>query len=249
MILEKLKKFSIFILISCVSSITYATSFKISAWNIQHGKYPDKIERELETQVLGESDIICWQEMKSKSKLAQKLSKKYGYFYHSVGSDVIFSKYPFVEVGKVFVQHEDRGRTAAWATIDIEGTHVRVYSIHLAFKTSGLPFISKTRGRQMQKILDHANQFNGPTIQAGDLNTIGFILGGQSREHAIKKLKRDGYEDAFKKFPYMNTQRAGHFLRMGRIDWIWYRDAELKKSIPGRFAKSDHKWLFSEFEI
>lgn len=246
---RKESKLIIAILLFAISKSIFAISFRVSTWNIQHGKYPHKIEQEIETQLLGNSDVICWQEMKEKSKLAERLSTKYGLYVHKAGSDVIFSKHPFVEAGKIHVRAEGKGRTAAWATINVNGTHVRVYSIHLAYKENRCPFISRIRGEQMQRILDHANKFNGPIIHAGDLNTIGYIIGGQSKEHAIRNLKRDGYSDAFKKFPNINTQRAQHFLRMGKIDWIWYRDTKLIRSVPGRFAKSDHRWLFSEFDI
>lgn len=64
-------------------------------------------------------------------------------------------------------------RVAAAATIDIDGTPVRLYSVHLDNRLNPAQRIT-----QLAPVLDAANRWDGPVLIAGDMNTSPFVWVG-----------------------------------------------------------------------
>lgn len=198
---------------------------------------------------LGKADIVCFQEIKeiNGTPQAQYIAEQLGYpYYFQPGSNAIISKYPIIATGEVQLQ-PDSGRASPFADININGKVVRVHGPHLSFKKGKNFFISKYRGKQMRSILNHVNQFDGPSIIAGDINTVGRLwFGGHKREKAIKYAFKAGFVDALEdvlKWPRHSTQW------IGKIDWILSRDLKVGEGERGRYAGSDHRWIMSEFDF
>ena len=203
----------------------------------------EKIEGELENSPLRESTIISFQEIISKNGQVEYLAKKYGYYYYYKGRNGVLSKYPITKSGFVIV-NQDTDRKAIWVDLLIESSQpIRIYIPHLSYKIKINPFIADIRGKEMNQILEHTEAFDGPIIIAGDLNTIGFLFFGHSREPAILYAKRAGFVDAMKDIKY-SSQRF-----VGRVDWILARGFKILTSTQGNYGGSDHRWIQSTLEI
>lgn len=85
--------------------------------------------------------------------------------------NAVLSRYPIRQDHKVTLPHIGQfGRTqrlATAATIDVNGTLIRLYSMHLATIVELGP---ERRRRQARAIVEDAAQFDGPVLVGGDLN-------------------------------------------------------------------------------
>lgn len=103
--------------------------------------------------------------------------------------------------------------------------------------------ISRIRGLEIQRILDHAGLTAGPAVIAGDFNSIGKWFSGYGGEDSIRLTKSAGFTDALGK-----VGGSTHKL-CGRIDWIFLRGPSLLKGLRGDYGGSDHRWIFAEFSL
>lgn len=90
---------------------------------------------------------------------------------HREFGDAILSRYPLSQFGRVNLPHDGRlartHRIAVAATADIDGTPVRVYSVHMATRIEITP---RQRNDQMRALLADADRWNTKVIIGGDLN-------------------------------------------------------------------------------
>lgn len=219
-------------------------SFRVVAWNIHAEQSFSKLKKEFERNGFRDAEVIALQE--AKDPVLTRLASELGYEMVRDDSDVILSRLPIVEWGAVVV-NTDTGRDATWATVDVPHLGpVRIYSPHFSYKVERNPFIPKIRKQEMKNLIAHADLFDGPSVVAGDLNTLGKVFFGQRKEPLVKVARDAGFVDAMKKCN-RHTQRAGKFLPIGRIDWILSRDLERRSCMNGKFGPSDHRWLLAEF--
>lgn len=152
-------------------------------------------------------------------------------------SNAVLSRWPIVQSGLV-AANPAWARDLPWADIQPpSGPLFRIYSVHLTFNRNGNPFLGDARAVETRRILLHARGFAGPVILAGDFNTVGWILGGQTSEPAIRLLRGSGYADAF------NAVGGRTQALLGRLDWIYTRGFAAASPVLGDYDGSDHRWL------
>ena len=154
---------------------------KIVTFNIKFGREYERAGDELlADSQLSTADILLLQEMDAVStdSLAQRLGMNYVYYPGSVHHDedfgnAVLSRWPIVDDEKLILPHlaffNRLQRTATVATLDVNGTRVRVYSMHLATRFNLAPW---KRREQMAAILDDAAEHDRVII-GGDLNSTG----------------------------------------------------------------------------
>jgi endonuclease/exonuclease/phosphatase family metal-dependent hydrolase len=216
---------------------------------------------------LREADLILMQEVHRDERGADPCSaacgvgKALGYFTmyapgHAAGNGsdgvAILSRVPILssEVLELpyFNVHYNSGRRVALAvTVDVGGTPVTVYSVHLDNRLG-----VKQRRKQMIPVLEHAARRTTPVIIAGDFNTspftwfahmIPFPTGTQ--DDRFEKLVRDyGFETPCRK------SGATHTALGMKLDAIYTRGLATKTFAVGRAAYvSDHLPLWAVLEM
>lgn len=154
---------------------------KVVSYNIEHSINIAGAIDELETvSELNGSDVVLLQEMDEIG--ADRIAKTIGYNYvyypaivHSSDGrnfgNAILSLYPVVDDGKVILPHEEikraQKRITVYATIDIEGLLIRVYSVH----TENLWLSPNKRFQQADSVLKSIPASIEHVIVGGDLNT------------------------------------------------------------------------------
>jgi endonuclease/exonuclease/phosphatase family metal-dependent hydrolase len=236
------KVFSLFIICFLLTAGTVrAEDLKVCTWNINKGVKFQHILDELKTAPLAGCDILALQEVMpaDKEKQAHMIADTMHATYARGGRDVIVTKLPVIRFGEVRLRS---GRNATWADIrSRSGITIRIYDVHLSYKIGINPFIPEKRKEEMEKILQHAKDFKGPVIIAGDFNTVGWLLGGQSSDPVPMLLRRFGYTEALTK---------GRTNRLcGRIDWIFVKGMKMGQARLGNYAGSDHKWITADVQL
>jgi endonuclease/exonuclease/phosphatase family metal-dependent hydrolase len=231
-------KFKCLLLFLLTVGIAHASPvIHVATWNIHHGKNLDRLAEEMRTTSLGESEILNLQEIMVKEGQAEKIANQFGYQYVSQGSNAILSKYPILASGSVLV-NPDTGRRVVWADLSTHrGTTIRVYCPHLSYKVKMSPFIPEIRKTEMERLLAHAQDFQGPIIVAGDLNSVGYFLWGHENEPEIQLIKAKGYTDTLERVATRTNELVG------RIDWIFTKGFKTAWAVKGDFAGSDHRWM------
>ena len=153
--------------------------FLVVTYNLEYAIEVDTAIAALSTPPLAGADVILMQEMDAAAteRIAAALSLAYVYYPSSVhrnGRDfgaAILTLHPIVADHKLILPHLDPGegrlRTATAAVLDVAGTHVGVWSVHLSTVLLGLG----ARLEQAQTMIDDAAPFAGPAIAGGDFNT------------------------------------------------------------------------------
>ena len=215
----------------------------VGTWNIHKGKKLKQVMEEIEMTSLKDSDVLNLQEIMIKQGQGEEVAKRFGYQFVSKGSNAIFTRFPIIASGHVVVNPET-GRSAVWADLSTHrGTIVRVYCPHLSYKVKVSPFIPEIRGQETRRILEHAADFNGSVIVAGDLNTVGFFVGGHEDEETIILLKNAGYKDTLERVATRTHQLVG------RIDWIFAKGLQTLWAVKGEYTGSDHRWMQSMLTV
>jgi endonuclease/exonuclease/phosphatase family metal-dependent hydrolase len=149
---------------------------------------------------LRNADVILLQEMDEPG--VRRIAEAFGFCWvyypatlhprsHRQFGDAILSRYPFRDDHKVLLPHLGRfGRTlriAAAATLDVDGTPVRVYSVHLATTVELGP---RDREAQVLAVLDDAARFAGPVVIGGDMNAraLGTVFAGAGFDWITRDL-------------------------------------------------------------
>lgn len=231
------------IALSATARAEDAAPVRVATWNLGDLglNAAEKSERAL--TLFGDAvDVIALQECPDPG---QPLTTAGGSEWHGVFeySNAILSRWPIVQSGLV-AANPAWARDLPWADIQPPGGPAfRIYSVHLTFRRAGNPFLRAARAVEIRRILIHARGFPGPVILAGDFNTVGWILGGQSSEPAIDLLRESGYADAFGAIGG-RTQAL-----LGRLDWIYTRGFAVADQVVGDYDGSDHRWLQASFVV
>ena len=156
---------------------------RVVSFNI---KLADQIDRAIEvlrTPELRNADIISLQEMDESGteRIARALGLNYVYYPGSIHpvrqryyGPAILTRWPIVQTRKVIlpyeapVRHQRRNATAA--TIDVRGTCLRVYAVHLETQIRAT---QRDRQSQVDAILADAAETKCPVVVAGDFNSKG----------------------------------------------------------------------------
>jgi endonuclease/exonuclease/phosphatase family metal-dependent hydrolase len=160
---------------------------KVVSYNLKFGREIDTARDALRSAYLSDADIILMQEMDGDGvdELARQLEFRYVYYPGSVheGGDfgnAVLSPWPIVDDHKVITPHADpfngRRRPATAAVLDIGGTRVGAWSVHLAIPSLGLG----GRLDQVDAIAEDAASFDGVRIVGGDFNTADWDAGDQT---------------------------------------------------------------------
>lgn len=207
----------------------------IGVWNLNRGDY-DRILSEIGDARLDEADFLVLQETigRKPGNLAQRLAEELGYYNVQHSFNAILSKTPPVARGALLVNSQ-RERHLPWADYRLGEGMVRIYCVHLTFRTRFSPLIPQTRAQEVRRLLEHAESFAGPIVIAGDFNSLGNLSGNE--EEAQILLKRRGFIDAL-----VDQPGATHDI-FGRLDWIFVRGLPVESATRGNYAGSDHRWL------
>jgi endonuclease/exonuclease/phosphatase family metal-dependent hydrolase/protein tyrosine phosphatase (PTP) superfamily phosphohydrolase (DUF442 family) len=160
------------------------SALRVVTFNIEYARHIDgAIALLREEPRLRDADLIFLQEMDDPGtrRIAEALGLDYLYYpavvHPKVGHDfgnAILSRWPIRDAKKIILPHLARPggtqRIATAGTVDIDGTPVRLYSLHVA-----LPFLVSGRGRkeQLRAVLEDAAGGPQHVIIAGDLNSHG----------------------------------------------------------------------------
>jgi endonuclease/exonuclease/phosphatase (EEP) superfamily protein YafD len=223
--------------------------FTIATWNVFSARAGLWTIASQFHGALGLADVVCLQEARRGThSLTQRLARDFGYPWHfQVGSDAILSRFPIVASGKVHI-NRIVGRRAPWVTLLLNRpneTLLRVYSVHLSYKRGLWPFVKSVRWAEARRIERHlrkpASTFTGPTVIAGDFNSVGWVIGGWGTEPSLRVMRTLGFRDAIER------NRRTHLL--GRLDWILARGLDIGTPSIGNFSGSDHRWLLSRLRL
>lgn len=244
-----------------ISSATFGSGKRGKSMDEKKKEFTDILEKYSDT------DIFCLQEV---GDFAYKIIKgklpKYN-IHHTKKGAVILSKYPFTKKGEV--DFGTKVNSCLWADVRIKGEDVRVYSYHLQsnqisqdaenlnisydmdqkkawYDIKGMLRKYKNthlqRSSQVEKIADHARNYSGKVILAGDLNDPP-----QSYTYNVfSKLGKDVFRE---KGRGIGTTYAGR-IPLLRIDYI-FSDKSMNviecHIIKGPF--SDHYGVASTLEF
>jgi endonuclease/exonuclease/phosphatase family metal-dependent hydrolase len=149
----------------------------------------------------------------------------------------ILSSYPLTDVRRIVLPHPGPGRrrrAAIGATVDIGGTHLRVYSVHSENRISVDKKIEQTKA-VLDDLAQHPTHMRA--IVLGDLNTW--------EPGSVKKTSRLFVRENFST-PFDNGKST--FVRTVllipiklKLDWIWLRGLEATShGIDKKIDLSDH---------
>ncbi|MBC3759979.1 endonuclease/exonuclease/phosphatase family protein [Hyunsoonleella sp. SJ7] len=151
-------------------------------------------------------DIVCFQEF---SKFEFEGFSHYPYYFvgyrpnYEKTLQVIYSKYPIIDKG--YIDFPDTRNQTIYADVDIDGTIVRIYNIHLQSyqlifdETMGVSkFFGQIKDGQIKQkeqvkiVLEHASKFDGKVIFAGDFNSNPY----SQNYRKLKGDKKDTFVNA-----------------------------------------------------
>ena len=160
-----------------------ASRIKVVSFNI---KLADRIGPAIEVlrqAPLADADVISLQEMDEAGveQIAHALRLNYIYYpgaihptRHRYFGPAILTRWPITDTEKLILPHEAWGRrqrrNATAATIDVRGSCVRVYAVHLETQLKASP---RQREEQIDVVLADAATVPCPAVIAGDFNSKG----------------------------------------------------------------------------
>ena len=158
----------------------------------------------------------------------------------------IISSYPLTEVHRIVLPHPGPGgrrRVAVGATVKIDGTSVRIYSIHAETRIS-----SSKKLDQLDSVLHDLSRYPAdmPAIVLGDFNTWQ----PGSLEKTTKLFLKRNFAT-----PFPNNQETFQRRVLGipfslKLDWIWLRGLRATAhGIDEKICISDHWPLWTTVEI
>ncbi|HEV7367129.1 MAG TPA: endonuclease/exonuclease/phosphatase family protein [Gemmatimonadales bacterium] len=166
-----------------VAAAEGGTRLRVVSFNIKLADQIDQAIAVLRTPELANADVISLQEMDESGTehIARALHLNYVYYPGSIHptreryfGPAILTRWPIVETGKVILPYEapvrHQRRTATAATIDVRGTCLRVYAVHLETQIRAT---ERDRESQVDAILADAAGTKCPVVVAGDFNSKG----------------------------------------------------------------------------
>jgi endonuclease/exonuclease/phosphatase family metal-dependent hydrolase len=166
-----------------VAAADAGTRFRVVSFNIRLADQIDRAIEVLRAPELRNADVISLQEMDESGteRIARALGLNYVYYPGSIHptrqryfGPAILTRWPIVRTRKVILPYEapirHQRRTATAATIDVRGTCLRVYAVHLETQIRAT---DRDRERQADAILADAAGTTCPVVVAGDFNSKG----------------------------------------------------------------------------
>ena len=195
---------------------------------------------------LADADVISLQEMDEAGveRIARALQLNYIYYpgaihptRHRYFGQAILTRWPIVDSRKLILPHEAWGRrqrrNATAATLNVAGSCLRVYAVHLETQLKASP---RQREEQIDVVLDDAASTPCPVVIAGDFNSkgIGYYL------------ERKGFA-----WP---TEHVGSTITVFSWDHIFTRGLALPDSgLAGKVRKidgaSDHRPIWARLVL
>jgi endonuclease/exonuclease/phosphatase family metal-dependent hydrolase len=138
-------------------------------------------------------------------------------------------------------------RVALAATIDVDGTAVRVFSVHLDNRLT-----ASQRVRQLEPVMEAAARWDGPAIVAGDMNTSPFTWVGH-----VVPVPAGTHDDKLERFvrsrgfttPVSKSGPTHQYLSM-RLDHIFTRGLGVSAyEVEHRVRESDHLPLWADVSL
>lgn len=165
------------------------TELRVVTYNLQWGKDVPGAIRLLQTEpALRDADIILLQEMEEGgvAAVATALGMSWVYYPSAIHpqagqnfGNAILSRWTLLDDRKLILPRpskaNDTRRSAVIATIEVAGTRIRVYAVHLA---TVIAVGGAGQEEQMRAIVEDAATSPDPVLVAGDLNSdsIGRML-------------------------------------------------------------------------
>lgn len=225
-----------------------AQPIRVASWNLGQGSHPEAIARGLAAPPLSaECDILALQETQTADgvDLAAELAAERKWRWTGNASNAIVSRWPIRRSGRATIGVE-RTRELPWADIESPLGLIRVYSVHLTFRSGLWPFEEELRFREIGWILYHLTKTeppadpDAPVVIAGDFNTVGRLLWGHHNEKGLRLLGSRGFLAA-------PGDGATHPV-FGRLDWVFARGLRPVDGGVGELSGSDHRWLWARLE-
>jgi len=154
---------------------------RVVSFNIKLADHIDSAIAVLGRDPLSTADIISLQEMDESGteRIARALQLNYIYYPGSIHptrqryfGPAILSRWPIEKTWKLALPYEApirrQRRNATAAVVNIAGTRVRVYAVHLETQ---LRASDHTREQQAAAVLADAELASGPVVVAGDFNS------------------------------------------------------------------------------
>jgi endonuclease/exonuclease/phosphatase family metal-dependent hydrolase len=226
--------------------------FRVVSWNIELGRNLDQAADELRTiEPLADADIVLLQEMDDEGTafLAGELAMDHHYdspaphpLTGKPFGNAILSRWPLLEAAEVRFPHRARVqgqlRGATKAVVDLQGTHVTGYSVHIETVLMG----TRRRSAQVRTLGSDAGRTPAPhMVIGGDFNAAT----ARSRRAFDAALGEAGLLRA------TNDER-GTFERFGRsfaLDHIYTRGLRvLASGVAAEPGASDHQPVWAELE-
>ncbi len=213
-------------------------TLRLVSFNIERALRVDTaIEVMKSNPELGEADVLFLQEMDDAGTQRVAAAFGMGYVYypgtlslktHRDFGNAVLSRWPIVKDSKILLPHVgglgQLQRTATAATLDVGGTEVRVYSVHLA---TMIEIGASEQREQLQAVLADADGY--PRV----------VIGGDMNSHDVGWVVRQ------RGFAWP-TARGPHTTKLGRWDHIFLKGlASPEKDAAGTVldvqGASDHR--------
>jgi endonuclease/exonuclease/phosphatase family metal-dependent hydrolase len=164
----------------------------------------------------------------------------------------IVSRHPLSELEVIelpffHVRFNAGRRVAVAATLDLDGTPVRLYSVHLDNRLN-----PSQRIRQLAPVLDAAARWDGPVLIAGDMNTSPFAWLGHvvpvptgTQDNRLERYVRGrGFTT-----PVTSSGPTSQWLSM-RLDGMYTRGLHVvAHDVEQSVRASDHLPLWADVEL
>ena len=152
----------------------------------------------------------------------------------------LLSRIPLQEITRIDLPWHDcawRPRLAMAATIEMAGSRVRLFNVHI--DPHG-PL--DNQHQQTEAVLDHARKHDGPTVILGDFNTL-------SKQKAIEIRKLMESHEFSTPFPTSIATWRGAALRF-HADWIFVRGLRVNRwGVAKPLNVSDHWPIWAEISL
>ena len=154
----------------------------------------------------------------------------------------ILSRFPLTDVERIVLPHAGPGcrrRAAVGATLNVDGTPLRVYSVHAETR---MPLEKKVE--HWRAVLDDLRDFPGAAgvVVLGDFNTIK----GKDVKAARRLFAGEGFTA-----PHPDGEKTWKtFVFKLKLDWLWLRGLEARASgIDKEIGLSDHWPLWARVRL
>lgn len=226
---------------------------RVVSWNIELGRNLDRAAEELKTLGgLEGADVVLLQEMDDSGvrSLADALGMDYRYAApadHPLTGrpfgNAILSSWPMGEVESVPLPHtaavQGQLRAATVATVDVNGTTIVAYSVHLETVLLDL----RRRAAQVRVLVADTEQRVDPHV----------VIGGDFNSASTRSLRRFTAALEQAGFDHVSDRDAVTFQRFGRsfaLDHLYTRALRrVDGGVVGRATASDHQPIWADLEI